>query len=266
MDLRGSSVLLTGATGGLGAAIARALKAEGASLVLSGRNRSLLDPLAAELGAVAAPADLTDRAALQSLVTSHPQTDILVANAGVPASGPLDSFTEDELDRVVAANLTAPIQLVHALLPQLMQRGRGHIVLMSSLGGKVASPGSSMYAATKFGLRGFGLGLRQDLARHGIGVSIITPGFIRDAGMFAKSGAEGTLPPGVGTNSPEEVAAATILAITKNKAEVTVAPLPMKVGAVFGSALPRVAALSQKASGAKGIADRMAEGQASFRS
>lgn len=266
MDLRGSSVLLTGATGGLGAAIARALKAEGASLVLSGRNRALLDPLATELGAVAAPADLTDRAALQSLVSGHPETDILIANAGVPASGPLESFTEDELDRVVEANLTAPIQLVHALLPQLMERGRGHIVLMSSLGGKVASPGSSMYAATKFGLRGFGLGLRQDLTRHGIGVSIVTPGFIRDAGMFAKSGAEGTLPPGVGTNSPEEVAAATISAITKNRAEVTVAPLPMKVGAVFGSALPRVAALSQKASGAKGIADRMAEGQASFRS
>lgn len=266
MDLRGSSVLLTGATGGLGAAIARALHAEGASLVLTGRNRTLLDPLAAELGADAAPADLTDRAALQSLVADHPEVDILIANAAVPASGLLDSFSEAEVDRIIEANLTAPIQLVHALLPRLVERRRGHIVLVSSLSGKVASPGASMYAATKFGLRGFGLGLRQDLAEHGVGVSIVTPGFIRDAGMFAKSGAEDALPPGVGTCTPQEVAAATVSAITKNRAEVTVAPLPMKVGAVLGSALPRVAAISQKASGAKGIADRMAEGQASFRS
>ncbi len=266
MDLRGSSVLLTGATGGLGAAIARSLKAQGASLILSGRNRSLLDPLAAELDALAAPADLTDRAALKSLAEAHADADILIANAAVPASGLLDSYSEEELDRIIEANLTAPIQLTRALFPGMVKRGRGHIVLVSSLSGKVASPGSSMYAATKFGLRGFGLALRQDLAPHGVGVSIVTPGFIRDAGMFAKSGAEDALPPGVGTCTPEDVASATVAAITKNRAEVTVAPLTMKVGAVFGSALPNVAAITQKASGAKGIADRMAEGQHSFRS
>ncbi len=266
MDLRGSSVLLTGATGGLGAAIARSLKSQGASLVLSGRNRSLLDPLAAELGAVAAPADLTDRAALTALAEAHGDVDILIANAAVPASGLLDSFDEAELDRIIEANLTAPIQLTRALVPGMVARGRGHIVLVSSLSGKVASPGSSMYAATKFGLRGFGLALRQDLVPHGVGVSIVTPGFIRDAGMFAKSGAEDALPPGVGTCTPEDVAAATVKAITGNRAEVTVAPFTMKVGAVFGSALPNVAAITQKASGAKGIADRMAEGQHSFRS
>ncbi len=266
MDLPGSSVLLTGATGGLGAAIARGLKAQGASLVLSGRNRSLLDPLAAELGAQAAPCDLTDRAALQALVEAHSGVDILIANAAVPASGELESFSEAEIDRIIEANLTAPIQMVRAMAPGMAARGRGHIVLVASLSGKVASPGSSMYAATKFGLRGFGLGLRQDLAAHGVGVSIVSPGFIRDAGMFAKSGAEDALPAGVGTCTPEQVADATIAAITKNKAEVTIAPIGMKVGAVFGSALPNVAAMAQKASGGKAIADRMAEGQASFRS
>ncbi|MBJ7472877.1 MAG: SDR family NAD(P)-dependent oxidoreductase [Solirubrobacteraceae bacterium] len=266
MHLRGSTVLLTGATGGLGAAIARSLRAEGASLVLSGRNRALLDPLAAELGGESAPCDLTDRAALKALVDAHTGVDIVIANAAVPASGDLESFEEDELDRIIEANLTAPIQMIRALVPGMIARGRGHIVVVSSLSGKVASPGSSMYSATKFGLRGFAFGLRQDLAAHGVGVSVVSPGFIRDAGMFAKSGAEGTLPPGVGTCTPQDVAAATVTAITKNRGEVTVAPLTMKVGAVFGSALPTVAAMTQKASGAKAIADRMAEGQASFRS
>lgn len=265
MQLRDSKVLLTGATGGLGAAMARAIKAEGGRLVLSGRNREVLDALAEELGAIAAPCDLTDRAALRELLAEHGDADVLIANAAVPASGALDSFTEAELDRVVEANLTAPIQMVRAVVPGMVERGRGHVVLISSLGGKVASPGASMYAATKFGIRGFAFGLRQDLERTGVGVSVISPGFIREAGMFAKSGAEGTLPPGVGTSSPQEVADATIDAIVRDRFEVTVAPLPMRLGATFGLAFPRVAAATQKLSGAKDIADRMAEGQASYR-
>ena len=266
MELRGSSVLLTGATGGLGAAIARSLTAQGASLVLTGRNEEILAALAAELDAKLVIADLTDRGAVRGLIDAHGHIDILIANAGVPASGPLESFDEPEIDRIIEANLTAPIQLARGLAPGMVARGRGHLVFVSSLSGKVASPGSSMYAATKFGLRGFGFGLRQDLAPHGVGVSLITPGFIRDAGMFAKSGAEEALPPGVGTSTPEEVAAATVRAIKRNKGEIAVAPLPMRLGAVFGSALPTVAAMTQKASGAQGIADRMAEGQAGYRS
>jgi short-subunit dehydrogenase len=267
MDLRGSTVLLTGATGGLGAAIARGLHAKGARLVLSGRKVELLEPLAKELDAVAAPCDLTDRAALQALLAEHAAVDILIANAAVPATGDLDSYTEAQLDRIVEANLTAPIQMCRALVPEMLKRGRGHVVLVSSLAGRVASPGGSMYSATKFGIRGFGLGLRQDLHGTGVGVSIVSPGFIRDAGMFAKSGAtDEILPVGVGTCTPQQVSAATISAITKNRAEVTVAPLPMKVGTVFGSALPRVAALTQAKSGAAAISRQMAEGQMGFRS
>lgn len=265
MQLRDSKVLLTGATGGLGAAMAREFAAHGARLVLSGRNRALLDPLAEELGAIAAPCDLTDRVALRALLAEHPDTDVLIANAAVPATGAIDSFTEDEIDRVIAANLAAPIQMARTLVPGMVARGRGHVVVLSSLGGKVASPGASMYAATKFGLRGFAFGLRQDLAGTGVGVSVISPGFIREAGMFAKSGAEDALPPGVGTNSPQEVAEAALDAILSDRFEVTVAPLPMRVGATFGSAFPRIAAATQKLSGAKGISDRMAEGQASYR-
>ena len=93
---------------------------------------------------------------------------------------------------------------------------------MSSLAGKAAAPGTSVYAATKFGLRGFALALREDLAAKGVGVSVSCPGFIRDAGMFAESGAK--LPPYVGTKRPDDVARAVVKAIEHNRAELDVAP------------------------------------------
>ena len=103
-----------------------------------------------------------------------------------------------------------------------------------------AGPHSSLYSATKFGLRGFALGLRQDLAEHGVGVSLVSPGFVRDAGMFADSGAQ--LPPGVGTSTPEAVAAGVVRAIERNRAEVDVAPLPLRAGARFAALAPELTA------------------------
>ncbi len=173
MQISGATVLLTGASGGIGGAIARRLIADGARVVLSGRNVELLTALRDELGDAAsiAPCDLAAPAELAALAAAHSEVDILVSNAGVPASGALESFTGEQLDRIVAANLAAPIHLTHALLPGMVARGRGHLVYVSSLAGKVASPGSSMYAATKFGLRGFSFGLRQDLDGSGVGTS-----------------------------------------------------------------------------------------------
>ena len=124
---------------------------------------------------------------------------MLVANAGVPANGLLEELSQEQIDRMLEVNLRAPIALARALMPSMIERGSGHMVFMSSLSGKAASPASSLYAATKFGLRGFALALREDLHQHGIGVSVVLPGFIRDAGMFADSGVK--LPPGVGTRS-----------------------------------------------------------------
>lgn len=265
MEVRGAKVLLTGATGGLGEAMARALAAEGAQLVLSGRKLEVLEPLAAELGATAAPCDVTDRAALNALLEAHGDADILIANAAVPATGELDSFAPDELDRVIEANLTAPIQMARHMAPLMTARGRGHLVFIASLSGRTASPGSAMYNATKFGLRGFAFGLAQDLKPKGVGVSVISPGFIRDAGMFARSGAEEALPPGVGTATPQDVAQATVLAIRKERLEKMVAPLTLKLGAAFGEAMPAVSAVVQKRSGAHKISEQLAKGQASYR-
>ena len=184
LQLEGRSVVLTGATGGIGEAIARALHARGASLVLSGRRAEVLERLRDELGSRAEiePADLTDRADVERLARRVAAADVLVANAALPASGRLDEFTPEEIDRALDVNLRAPLQLARAAAPAMVERGSGHLVFISSLSGKVATPGSGLYSATKFGLRGMAAGLREDLAPHGIGVTTVFPGFIRDAG------------------------------------------------------------------------------------
>jgi short-subunit dehydrogenase len=132
-------------------------------------------------------------------------------------------------------------------------------VFISSLSGKVSSPASSIYSATKFGLRGFALGLREDLRPHGVGVSVLAPGFIRDAGMFANTGM--TLPPGVGTRSPQDVAAAVVRAIESNRAEIDVAPLGLRLGAAAGSVAPALAASVSRLLGSARISTEMADRQ-----
>src|SRR6201999_2237670 len=174
----------------------------------------LLGPLAQELAGTSLPADLADRDDVTRLAAEAGDVDVLVANAGLPASGLLTDLSQAQIDVMLDVNLRAPIALARALAPAMVARRRGHIVLMSSLSGKAAAPASSIYSATKFGLRGFGLALRQDLRRDRVGVSVILPGFISDAGMFADTGER--LPPGVGTSTSDQVAAATLKAVRRN--------------------------------------------------
>ena len=138
-------------------------------------------------------------------------------------------------------------------------RRSGHLVFVSSLSGMSAGPHSSLYSATKFGLRGFSLGLRQDLAADGVGVSCVFPGFVRGAGMFAD--ADVKLPPGVGTSTPEQVAAGVIRAIEHDRAEVDVAPLALRAGARLSGIAPAFSAGVQTRLGAFRIARDLADGQ-----
>jgi short-subunit dehydrogenase len=259
MQITGSTILLTGATGGLGHAIARALRQRGGKLILTGRRTDVLEPLAAELDARALAVDLSDPAEVDRLVAEAADVDILVANAALPAAGRLETFTMQEIDRALDVNLRTPIALAHALAPAMVARGRGHLLFMSSLAGKSATPGTSIYNATKFGLRGFASALRADLRPDGVGVSAVFPGFIRDAGMFAE--ADVKLPAGVGTASPEDVARATAQAIERNRAEVDVAPLPLRAGAAFAGIAPELAARVARRLGSEGIARAMDTGQ-----
>ncbi len=258
MKVFGSTVLLTGATGGIGHAIARDLHGRGARLILTGRRVEVLQELAAELDARVLAADLADRADVARLLADAGEVDILVANAGLHGAGLLEDFSNEEIDQVLEVNLHAPIAMAHALAPAMARRGGGHLLFVSSLSGKAASARSAMYCATKFGLRGFALGLRPDLRAHNVGVSVVCPGFIRDAGMFAESGAH--LPPGVGTRSPQDVARAVAAAIERNRAEVDVAPLPLRAGAAIASVAPGLAASFTRVTGGDKIADQLVAG------
>ncbi|MGV9616255.1 SDR family NAD(P)-dependent oxidoreductase [Nocardia xishanensis] len=259
MKIEGSRVLITGASGGIGHAIAHEFADRGAELVLTGRRADVLAPLAEQIGARAVPADLADSEAVAALLAAAGPVDIVVANAALPASGLLTDYSIEQIDRALDVNLRAPIVTARLLAEPLIARGRGHLVFISSVSGKLASPRASLYNATKFGLRGFAQALRQDLAPHGIGVSTIFPGFVRDAGMFADAGIPAA--PGMGTSSPEQVAAAVRRAVERDIGEIVVAPLQVRLGVLLGGIAPGLAARVQRLGGADKIAATLADAQ-----
>jgi short-subunit dehydrogenase len=266
MDLSGRSTLLTGATGGLGRAIADALATRGAKLILSGRRAEALEALASELpggGHSTVSSDLAEPGAAEKLAAKVGDVDILIANAGLPGTGRLPDYSVDQLTGTLRVNLEAPILLARALEPAMLKKNSGHMVFISSLSGKSATPLSSIYNATKFGLRGFALGLRADLDPQGIGVSIVSPGTIREAGMYSDSGAPPI--PGLGTGTPAQVANAVVKAIEHNKVEVTVAPIQQRMLAHFALATPGLSVKIASGDAGQKAAAAVADGQADKR-
>jgi short-subunit dehydrogenase len=261
MDLSGRRALLTGATGGLGRAIATAMAKRGATLILSARKREALEEQAGALpgsGHMVLPADLAEPGAADRLAAEAGAVDVLVANAGLPGAGWLSDFSSEQVERALRVNLEAPMLLARALFPAMIERGAGHLVFVASLSGKAGSPRSSVYNATKFGLRGFALGLRPDLSPRGVGVSLVSPGFVRDAGMFAEAGAKP--PPGMGTASPELVGAAVVKAIENDRVEVAVAPLQQRFAAHLALASPSLGAKAQSGKAGQKAAEAIASG------
>jgi short-subunit dehydrogenase len=258
VQIAGATVLLTGASGGIGHAVARSLAERGGRLILSGRRPDVLESLARELDARAVAADLVEPAEVDRLVREAGEVDILVSNAALPGTGTLESFTVEQIDRALAVNLRAPIALSRALVPGMIARRHGHLAFMSSLNGKAATPRTLVYNATKFGLRGFAAGLRIDLREHNVGVSAVSPGFVSDAGIFASSGAK--LPFFVKTSTPDDVARATVRAIERNRGEVDVAPLTVRLGSAFAGIAPEAAASVSRRLGADRIAAELASG------
>lgn len=230
MELAGKRVLLTGAAGGLGRAAAERLAGLGATLVLSSRNEAQLRELADSLsgdGHDVIAADLAESGAAEDVVTRAGEVDVLIANAGLPGGAALLELDGQTVADVVRVNLEVPLQMARVAAPQMQSRRSGQIVFVASLAGKFALPESSLYSSTKFGLRGASWSLRAELAPHGVGVSLITPGFISEAGMFAKRGRKP--PPGAGTRTPQDFADALVGAIEHNRGEVVVAAPPLRV-------------------------------------
>lgn len=256
MELDRKRILISGATGGLGRAIAEQLTASGAQVVLSSRREKELTELAESLPGKdheVIVSDLAEPGAGEKLIADAGDLDGLVANAALPASGRFDDFSQEEIGRAMRVNLEAPIHMARELAPKLEQKGEGAMVFIASLSGHAATPRSSLYSATKFGIRGFAFGLREDLYPKGVGVSVVSPGFVRDAGMFAESGA--SPPAGMGTTTPQKVARAVERAMRRNKSEITVAPWHQVRLAKFAGRHPETAA---RATRRGGMADKAA--------
>jgi 3-oxoacyl-[acyl-carrier protein] reductase len=184
-DLTGKTALVTGATGGIGAAIARALHAQGAHVVLSGTREAVLQERAAELGSRTSvvSANLSDPAAVDGLVEAAEAAagaplDILVANAGITKDGLLLRMKDDDWAEVLKVNLESYFRLSRAAMRGMMKRRHGRIIGITSVVGVTGNPGQANYAASKAGMIGFSKALAQEVATRGITVNCVAPGFI----------------------------------------------------------------------------------------
>jgi 3-oxoacyl-[acyl-carrier protein] reductase len=184
-DLTGKTALVTGATGGIGAAIARAMHAQGAHVVLSGTREAVLQELVVELGdrTSAAPANLSDPGAVDGLIeaaeaAAGAPVDILVANAGITKDGLLLRMKDEDWDAVLKVNLESYFRLSRAAIKGMMRRRNGRIIGITSVVGVMGNPGQANYAASKAGMIGFSKALAQEVATRGITVNCVAPGFI----------------------------------------------------------------------------------------
>jgi 3-oxoacyl-[acyl-carrier protein] reductase len=183
-DLTGRKALVTGATGGLGGAIARTLHAQGASVAISGTRAEALEALAAELGerVVVAPCNLSDKDSVEALVPAAEEKlgglDILVNNAGITRDNLFMRLKDEDWDSVLAVNLTAAFRLSRAAVKSMMRRRYGRIVSIGSVVGTTGNPGQGNYAAAKAGLIGMSKALAAEVASRNITVNVVSPGFI----------------------------------------------------------------------------------------
>ncbi len=236
--LQGRTALVTGASGGLGTHIARRLAREGMNVAVSGRREDALEAVAAELGklgakSVAVAADLSDLSATDRLVDSVEAAlgpiDLLINNAGLEAIGAFTSYTREELTSMVDVNLTAPLLLTHRLTPGMLQRGRGHVVFIASVAGKIGPAYNEPYAATKAGLVGLTQSLRAEYLQAPVGFSVVCPGFIAGDGMYARMVEAGhSSNRMMGETTVEKICDAVIRAIREDRPEIVDSGAPIR--------------------------------------
>lgn len=248
-QMSGKNALLTGATGGIGPHIARALAANGINLVLSGRRADRLRELSAELrsGSVrieTATADLTRVDELEDLagnaVGALGQIDILINNAGLEEVVPYQRQEPDQIQATVLTNVMAPLLLTRILLPAMLARSDGHIISLASMAGRLAMPFGSAYSGTKAALSEWTLSLWMELQGTGVKVTAICPGFVTGSGMFARKGRDA--PGSLGSCTPGQVAEAVVKALHSNKPEILVNSMPLRPLMVLKSISPVAAA------------------------
>ena len=257
---KGRTALVTGASRGIGTLIARELAAHGGHVVLTGRSATDLTAVATELAATGAdvsfiPADLTQPGAAGALVhdveRDHGGIDLLVNNAGGDPLREFHTMTIEENLRTLQLNLVAPLALSHAALPGMLNRGRGHIVNISAMAGRVAFPYTEVYAAAKDGLIGFTRVLRSDYHARGVSASVLILGAIRDTGQGQRMLDEAGMKTSRFMAPAEAVARAAVKAVNKDRVELVIQPGPgrllravMDYFPGLGPALNRAAGIS----------------------
>jgi len=234
--ITGWKALVTGGSSGIGAAIAERLAAAGCRVVVLGRDSDRLEALARRTGARALVADLSSTDGLSRAADAAAGVDLLVNSAGRGWAGDLATMAEPDLDVLVALNLLAPLRLAHAALPGMRERGRGHLVFVSSIAA-VGVGGEAVYAATKAGLRTFAASVRHEVAGEGIGVTTVLPGAVRTP-FFDHRGLayDRRFPRQV---DPAAVASALLQALERDEAEVFV-PRWLTVPARLQGAVPEL--------------------------
>ena len=256
---KGRTALVTGASRGIGPLIAAQIARQGGHVVLTGRSAADLKAVTAELAAEGAdvsfiPADLTQPGAAETLVQAIERQrsgiDLLVNNAGGDPLREFHTMTTEENLRTLQLNLIAPLALSHAALPGMLRRGRGHVVNISAMAGRVSFPYTEVYAAAKDGLIGFTRVLRADYHAHGVSASVLILGAIRGAGqgqrMLEESGmtASGFMAPA------ESVARAVMKAVTKDRAELVIMPGPGRLLRAVMDYFPALGPALNRAAGA----------------
>lgn len=266
MDIKGTTALVTGAAGGLGTAISRRLAAEGARVVLSGRDEAALGELLAQLpgdGHAVVTADLAQPgeavALLERVVAAVGPVDLVVNNAGIELSAVYHHLEAAQVELMIALNLTAPMLLTHAVIPGMLERGRGHVVQISSIGGVVSTACCEPYAATKGGLLRFNDSLRATYADAPIGFSAVCPGFTTGGGMYSRMESEGVKSNTVlGTTTVEKVAEAVVDAVLHDRPRLLVNSRPLAPVAAVAVLAPRLAERLVERTGGNGVFRRVA--------
>lgn len=235
--LDGAAVLVTGASSGIGRAVAEQCAAAGSRVVLAGRDRVRLEEVARATGGVPVVADLGDPAAVAALADAAGPVDVLVCSAGAGLAGPFEDATAKDVADAVRVHLTAVEELVRVLLPAMRASGRGHVVVVSSVAGRLPVAGEAVYGATKAAVDQLAAALRMELAGTGVGVSAVAPAGV-DTEFFARRGVpyQRSRPRLL---APDIVAKAVVRAVERDLPEVVV-PRWLRLAYVVRAAAPRL--------------------------
>ncbi|MGN6169480.1 MAG: SDR family NAD(P)-dependent oxidoreductase [Solirubrobacteraceae bacterium] len=268
-NLEGATAIVTGGSRGIGPHITEALARHGARVALVARSEPELEANARRLGeagaeVIAVPADITSakqrRAMIETVERRLGPVDVLVNNAGGDLQREFHNLGEDEIQQVLELNLTSAVLLTRLVLPRMLERGRGHVVNVSSMAGRVSFPYTEAYGAAKDGLIAFTRVLRSDYRDHGVSGSTLILGAVGEEGVGARTAQEiGIKLPPVGLASPAKIGKLTVRAIRRDKAELAVLPGPGKLLRGLMDRFPALGPAMNRASGTTKTMRQVAE-------